>query len=116
MALMVLCLLASNAGLLVALSASGSNCGTQCCRTKKTCCCRKKAADPTRATLSARTCPPGCGQATPAAATAWTGAEASSTAMALVVLALCLAGKAIGPRQTWRWFGLFQRPPPCLSW
>jgi len=111
--LLALLLLASHANLLWLATASDA-CGKQCCRTRKSCCCRKKTGDSPRGpSFSARTCPPGCVQAAPALKLQWS----LDTAAAHLLLALLVCGNITRPfssvhRRTVRWFGLFQRPPP----
>lgn len=117
--LLLVLLLVSNAPLLSTLASLQADCGTKCCRSKKTCCCRKEASatqtKPT-ASVSARTCPSGCCQFTAivpvslahvGAALAYTlhipGAVHSAPALLLTLVALTLC------------FALFQRPPPALQ-
>jgi hypothetical protein len=112
--LLTLMLLVSNAPFLNALASMQADCGTQCCRKKKSCCCRKKAATakPT-ITISARACPPGCGQPVGipsislvcAALGLVSAYHVPFAAFPIPILLLVLAGASLC-------FALFQRPPP----
>ena len=112
--LLTLMLLVSNAPFLNAFASMQADCGTQCCRKKKSCCCRKKAATakPT-ITISAKACPPGCGQPVGIPTISLVCAALGFVAACLVpfvafripLLLLVLAVASLC-------FALFQRPPP----
>jgi hypothetical protein len=114
--LLTLMLVVSGAPFLNALASMQADCGTQCCRKKKSCCCRKKAATATSTiSVSARTCPPGCGRPVGIPSIplvyATLGLSAlgpvASPASPLPSLLLLLAMASLC-------FALFQRPPPRL--
>ena len=114
--LLMLMLLVSNAPFLNALASMQADCGTQCCRNKKSCCCRKKvAATKPTVSISARTCPQGCGQPVgiPSVSLALAALGLVSTsnipfvAIPVPILILVLAVASLC-------FALFQRPPPPL--
>jgi hypothetical protein len=112
--LLMLMLLVSNAPFMNALASMQADCGTKCCRNKKLCCCRKKvAAAKPAVSISARTCPQGCGQPVgiPSVSLAFTALGLVSTshilsvAFPVPILVLVLAVASLC-------FALFQRPPP----
>jgi hypothetical protein len=95
--------------------ASFPGCGTNCCRSKKNCCCRKKGAPASGQlpSVSARVCPVGCGQlpsvvsdtlhgVVPAQAAIVTLLTATEPVLAITPWVLPLAFA----------FALFGRPPP----
>ncbi len=62
--LLALLLLVPSLGPFVVLAYGASECGKNCCRTTKSCCCRKGGGSISAGlVISARSCPPGCGQA-----------------------------------------------------
>jgi hypothetical protein len=111
--LLTLMLLVSNAPFLNALL-SQSDCGTKCCRNKKSSCCRNKgAAAKSTVSISAKTCPQGCCQPVgiPSVSLALAALGLVSTshipfvAFPVPILILVLAVASLC-------FALFQRPPP----
>jgi hypothetical protein len=114
--LLALLLLFTNAGLLPLLAQMVPECGAQCCRNKKTCCCRKQVRQGKgEAKVLARACPPGCG------ATATAGSGPVAGGLVGLMDEVPSTGDGVGGIVLWFaagcWlvrFALHQRPPPPL--
>lgn len=100
---------------LAALALAPTECGTQCCRKGKSCCCRKNSLPTTTGPLlSARTCPIGCGQPAtlPILRIVWQGIAVylpsviAATASTLWLQPYSACGVLLC-------FALLQRPPPA---
>jgi hypothetical protein len=113
--LLFLMLLVSNAPFLNALASLQADCSTNCCRSKKSCCCKKAkpSHDKPTSSISARTCPSGCGQfvaVTSVLLALASGGFASTTNIPAVLL--LGAFLLLTPVAATLCFALFQRPPP----
>ena len=101
-----------------ALAVADSGCGAACCRSKKTCCCRKSGTGKAGGVgVTARTCGGRCGE--------WSRALdpvlGLGTSVLGVLAGIVMTGFA-GPGTGWApvvllvMFALFQRPPPRVVW
>lgn len=114
--MLLLALLAiSNAPLMALLRDTSSSCGTKCCRARKSCCCRKRADGPASGamSISARTCPSGCGKtaALPGAAAA-VQPRGSTPILPGIRASKVMAASMPAAHGCPLAYVLFQRPPP----
>jgi hypothetical protein len=102
-----------------AIARQDSECGAQCCRArkaKKSCCCRKQpSGSQSKFSISARSCPPGCGQASALPAVPFAPTTLAPLAAFVLAPAARYAFPAFNPAQSTLCFVLFQRPPPAAS-
>lgn len=115
--LMALLLGVSPAGAWAALLRSSAECGMQCCRTKRKCCCRKpKSNPPTSAAFTAKECRGACCQ--PLALGGGLVATHPDSSLPrepiLPAEAVCLLPAAVA-RNVNTCYALWQRPPPLLQ-
>jgi len=107
----------SPAAAFTALLGSAQECGSQCCRTKRKCCCRKpKAAGSSEVSLSAKECRGGCCQprGLGVGAAAVESASLPLSAPWLVTVEKGLHSSSVA-RTVNPCYALWQRPPP-LDW
>jgi len=115
--LLILLLLIPFAPSLTALSArtSSDDCGMQCCKRTKVCCCRKIARERQPAFRAPSACSSGCGQL-PAVHGPAAGLGRARPAIAPLITAACF--HPVPPpihRSVQPLFPLFERPPPSVA-
>lgn len=114
--LLILLLLVPFAPSLTALSArTTSDCGMQCCKRTKVCCCRKIARERQPSFRAPSACSSGCGQLPAIHGSAASLGRTRPATIPVVTAAQFRPVPALIHRTTDPLFALFERPPPFAA-